>query len=80
MAEGPPGLSGALLIALARKLYRNPFGFDGVFWALVGRVWELCRNSVNFDREPTLESLWCIGIPACQDTHDITSEWLIYQS
>jgi hypothetical protein len=35
---------------------------------------------VNSDRELTLESLWCIGIPACQDTHDITSEWVIYQS
>jgi hypothetical protein len=32
-----------------------------------GRVRELYRNSVNYDREPTLESLWCIGVPACQD-------------
>jgi hypothetical protein len=35
---------------------------------------------VNSDREPTLESLWCIGILACQDTHCITSKWMIYQS
>jgi hypothetical protein len=30
-------------------------------------VRELCQNSVNSDREPTLESLWCIGVLACQD-------------
>jgi hypothetical protein len=45
-----------------------------------GRVRKLCRNSTNSDREPTLEFLWCIRIPACWDTHDITSEWVIYQS
>jgi hypothetical protein len=33
---------------------------------------------MNSDREPTPESLWCIGILACRDTHDITSEWVIY--
>jgi hypothetical protein len=30
-------------------------------------VWELCRNSTNSDREPTLKSLWCIGVPAFWD-------------
>jgi hypothetical protein len=34
-AGGLLGLSGVLGIAQARKLYRNPFGFDGVFRALV---------------------------------------------
>jgi hypothetical protein len=24
-------------------------------------------NSTNSDREPTLESLWCIGVPTCRD-------------
>jgi hypothetical protein len=33
---------------------------------------------MNSNREPTLESLWCIGIPACRDAHNITSEWMIY--
>jgi hypothetical protein len=32
---------------------------------------------MNSDRELTLESLWCISIPACQDTRDITSKWVI---
>jgi hypothetical protein len=54
---GPPSQSGALLLARARKFYWNLCGFNGVFQALVSRVRELCRNSVNFDREPTLESL-----------------------
>jgi hypothetical protein len=40
-------------------------------------VRELYRNSTNSNEEPALESLWCIGIPACRDTHDITSEWVI---
>jgi hypothetical protein len=35
---------------------------------------------VNFDREPTLMFLSCIGILACRDTHNLTSEWMIYQS
>jgi hypothetical protein len=35
---------------------------------------------MNSDRELTLESLWCIGILACRDTHDITLEWVICQS
>jgi hypothetical protein len=39
-----------------------------------GRVRKLCSNSANFNREPTLESLWCIGILACRDTYDITLE------
>jgi hypothetical protein len=30
-----PGLSGLLGVAQARKLYRNPYRFDGVFQALV---------------------------------------------
>jgi hypothetical protein len=42
-------------------------------------VCELCRDSVNSDRDPTLESLWCNGILACRDTHDITLEWMIYK-
>jgi hypothetical protein len=54
---GPKGLLGAPLIARAWKLYRNSFGFDGIFWALVDQVWEFCQNSGNSDREPTLESL-----------------------
>jgi hypothetical protein len=33
---------------------------------------------MNSDRVPTLESLWCISILACQDTRDITSEWVIH--
>jgi hypothetical protein len=41
---------------------------------------EVCQNSANSDSESTLESLWCIRIPACWDTHDITSEWVICQS
>jgi hypothetical protein len=77
---GSEGLSGALLIAQVRKLCRNPFGLNGVFYAPVGRVRELCRNSANSDRELTLESLWCIGILACRDTHDNSSEWMIHQS
>jgi hypothetical protein len=32
---------------------------------------------VNSDREPTIESLWCIGISACLNTRDITSEWVV---
>jgi hypothetical protein len=71
---------GSLIVAQAQKLCRNPFEFNGVFRALVDRVWELCRSSANSDREPTLKSLWCIGLPVCQDTHDITMEWMIYQS
>jgi hypothetical protein len=43
-------------------------------------VRELCQNSANSDRELTLESLWCIGISAYRDTHDITSKWMMYQS
>jgi hypothetical protein len=43
-------------------------------------VRKLCQNSVSSDREPTLESLWCIGILACRDTRDITSDWLTYHS
>jgi hypothetical protein len=35
---------------------------------------------VNSNKDPTLESLWCIGIPASQDTHDITTEWMIHES
>jgi hypothetical protein len=31
------------------------------------RVQELCQNSTNLDREPTLESLRCIGVPSCWD-------------
>jgi hypothetical protein len=46
---GPPVLLGALLVARARKLYQNPFGFDGVFRALVGRVQELCQNFANYN-------------------------------
>jgi hypothetical protein len=79
-AGGPPGPSGALLVAQARKLYQNPFGFDRVFRDLVGQVRELCQNSTNSGRGLTLNSLWCIGILASRDTHDITSEWMIYQS
>jgi hypothetical protein len=45
-----------------------------------GHVRKLYWNSVNSDRESILESLWCIGILACQDTRDITLEWVIYQS
>jgi hypothetical protein len=30
-------------------------------------VQELCRNSTNSDRGLTLESLWCVGVPACRD-------------
>ncbi len=56
-AGGPLGLSGAFLVGQVWKLYQNPFGFDGVFRALVSRVHELCWNSVNSNREPTLESL-----------------------
>jgi hypothetical protein len=55
----PIGLSGALLVALARKL---------------------CQNPMDSDRESLLESLRCIGIPACRDSHDITLEWMICQS
>jgi hypothetical protein len=47
---------------------------------LFGRVQKLCRNSVNSDRESTLECLWCIGILACLETHDITLDRMIYQS
>jgi hypothetical protein len=32
-----------------------------------GWVQELCQNSMNSNREPTLESLWCIGVLACRD-------------
>jgi hypothetical protein len=42
-----------------------------------------CGSSVEILRiltEPTLESLSCIRIMACQGTSDITSEWVIYQS
>jgi hypothetical protein len=31
---------------------------------------------MNFDGEPTLESVWCIGILACHETHIITSKWV----
>jgi hypothetical protein len=31
---------------------------------------------MNSDRKQTLESLLCIRIPACQETHAITSEWV----
>jgi hypothetical protein len=41
-----------------------------------GQVLKLCQNSVNSDREPTLDSHWCIGILACRDTHNITLEWV----
>jgi hypothetical protein len=34
-ARGHPGLLGVLRVAQAQKLYRNPFGFDRVFYALV---------------------------------------------
>jgi hypothetical protein len=34
-AGGLPDLSGVLGVAQARKLCKNPFGFDGVFRALV---------------------------------------------
>jgi hypothetical protein len=37
-------------------------------------VRELCRNSVNSDTEPTLETLWCIGVLACQD-YPTTLPW-----
>jgi hypothetical protein len=39
-----------------------------------GLVRELCQNSVNSDSEPTLESLWCIGVPACQDYPTILTQ------
>jgi hypothetical protein len=47
-----------------------------------GRVREVCRNSVNSDREPTLESLWCIGVLACRDypTTLHQSEWFANDS
>jgi hypothetical protein len=64
---GIPSLSGAFLVAWVRKLCWNPLGIDGVFWTLVDRVWELYRNSTSSDRVLT-------------DTHDITPEWMIYQS
>jgi hypothetical protein len=34
-ARGLPKLLGVLRVAQARKICRNPFEFDGVFWALV---------------------------------------------
>jgi hypothetical protein len=46
-ARGLPGLSGVLRVAWAWKLCQNPFGLDGVFWALVwssvGALLELCE-------------------------------------
>jgi hypothetical protein len=35
-AGGFHGFLGVLEVAQARKLHQNPFGFDGVFRALVG--------------------------------------------
>jgi hypothetical protein len=44
-------------------------------------VQELCWNSVNSDRDPTLESLWCIRILACRDTHELPqSGWFANHS
>jgi hypothetical protein len=44
---GLPSFSGVLRVARARKLYQNPFGFDGVFRALVrsseGALSEFCE-------------------------------------
>jgi hypothetical protein len=75
-----PSLSGVLGVARAWKLYRNPVKFDDVFRALVWSRVGALQNSVNFDKEPTLESLWCIRIPVYRDTHNITSERVICQS
>jgi hypothetical protein len=49
---------------------------------LFDRGQELCRNSVNSNREPTLESLWCNGVPACQDIPMTLpqSGWFAYHS
>jgi hypothetical protein len=35
---------------------------------------------MDTDIESLLESLRCIGILTCQDSHDITLEWMICQS
>jgi hypothetical protein len=46
-ARGLLGLSGLLGVAQAWKLYRNQFGFDGAFRALVrsseGALLEFCK-------------------------------------
>jgi hypothetical protein len=42
-------------------------------------MWKLYQNPMDSDRESLLESLKCIGILACRDSHDITSEWTICQ-
>jgi hypothetical protein len=51
-----------------------------VGWSFLSSYLVECGSSVNSDRELTLESLWCIRIPAFQDTRNITLEWVIYQS
>jgi hypothetical protein len=35
---------------------------------------------MDTDIQSLLESLGCIKILACEDSHDITSEWMICQS
>jgi hypothetical protein len=41
---------------------------------------EALPESIGFGRESLLECLRCIRILACQDSHDITLEWMICQS
>jgi hypothetical protein len=54
-----------------RKLCESPVGFNRVFQALdrssAGALSEFYEFSTNSDRGPTLESLWCVGVLACQD-------------
>jgi hypothetical protein len=62
---------GALLVARARKLCWNPSRPDRISQLQFARVRKLCRNLMDTDIQSLLESLGCIKILACEDSHDI---------
>jgi hypothetical protein len=79
MAGEPPGLSGALLVAYesSTRILWGPTGFLGSSLLECGSSVKILWISIE---ESLLESLICIEIPACRNSHDITSEWMICQS
>jgi hypothetical protein len=74
-------MSGVLRVAQARKLYQNPFGFDGVFRALVrssaGALPEFCKFQQRTDSRVPLV-YWSPGLSRL--SYNITSELVICQS
>jgi hypothetical protein len=63
-----------------RKLCRNLFGFDGVFCALVQSSAEALSKFYEFLQRADSRVPQVYRDSGLSDNHDITSEWVIYQS